>query len=94
VLGLKLNEINAQPKVFHRDLLPSLQSPPLNFAFDLYALYHAQKRGMTFTEISVLFPPRVNGLSNWSATFFSRYKTILNMIKYMFALSKEEGRLK
>jgi glycosyltransferase involved in cell wall biosynthesis len=93
ILGLSCNEVNAQPKVFHRQLLGHIQNPPLNFAFDLYVLYQAQRLKFAVEEIEVLFPPRIHGLSNWSAHFLSRYKTILGMIRYMWDLMRAEGRL-
>ncbi len=93
ILGLKLDEVNAQPKVFHKSLLLEIKNPPKNFAFDLYVLYQAQKKGFVFETIPVLFPPRIHGLSNWSSHFLSRYKTILGMINYMWSLMKSEGRL-
>ena len=93
LLGLKIHELNAQPKVFSRELLNRVTAPPKTFAFDLYVLYQAQKAGLEIRTIPVVFPPRVHGLSNWSSHFLSRYKTILGMINYMWALMKAEGRL-
>lgn len=93
LLGLRVFEMNAQPKVFPRTLLAKLVDPPKTFAFDLYVLYHAQKESLPIETIPVLFPPRVHGLSNWSAHFFSRYKTIWGIICYMKSLAKHEGRL-
>lgn len=92
-LGLRIREINAQPKVFHRQLLECMVAPPPTFAFDLYALYHAQRRGFEIQSIPVMFPPRVHGISHWAATFAGRYKTILGMVAYMRELSRSEGRL-
>ena len=93
LLGLSLSEINAQPKVFSRELLATFIAPPSTFAFDLYALYHAAKAGYEIKTIDVQFPPRVHGLSNWAATFAGRYKTIWGMIRYMWELQGREGRL-
>lgn len=93
ILGLKADEVNAQPKVFRRDLLAALVAPPANFAFDLYVLYHAQKRGYAVDPIPVSFPGRRHGASKWAATFFSRYRTILGQIRYMITLVSSEGRL-
>jgi len=93
ILGVQVHEMNAQPKVFERSLLDRLTNPPKTFAFDLYVLYQAQKAGLELKPISVVFPPRVHGLSNWSAHFFSRYKTIWGIIKYMWKLASSEGRL-
>ncbi|MEK6772742.1 MAG: glycosyltransferase family 2 protein [Bdellovibrionota bacterium] len=93
ILGVKIYEMNAQPKVFHRPLLDAMKNPPKTFAFDLYAIYHAQKNNFKLDTVSVIFPPRVHGLSNWSSHFFSRYKTILGIIRYMISLCKSEGRV-
>lgn len=93
ILGLKIREINAQPKIFHRLLLEQIKSPPKNFAFDLYVIYIAARCGFRFETIDVEFPPRVHGVSNWASTFLERYKTIFNMMRYIWTLSRTEGRL-
>lgn len=93
ILGVKIKELNAQPKVFSRELLKSMGEAPVNFAFDLYVLYCALKAGYQIKTIPVLFPPRVHGVSNWASTFLGRYKTILGMVKYMFQLSRTQGRV-
>lgn len=91
ILGLKIYEINAQPKVFPKEILNYIKNPPNTFAFDLYVLYQAQKNHFLMKTIDVLFPPRIHGVSNWASNFFSRYKTILGMINYMIELRKSEG---
>lgn len=93
IVGLKVKEVNAQPKVFPRSLLAHLSNAPKDFAFDLYVLYQAQKQGFAIATIPVHFPPRVHGVSNWANSFFSRYKTILKMIGTMWRVSLSEGRL-
>ena len=92
ILGIKTGEINAQPKVFHRDLLSALKNPPFTFAFDLYVLYCAQKQGLRIIELPVTFPPRIHGVSHWAAHFTGRYKTIWGMIIYMIEVLKTQGR--
>ncbi|MCG3203785.1 MAG: Dodecaprenyl-phosphate galacturonate synthase [Elusimicrobia bacterium] len=93
ILGLKTKEVNAQPKVFHRELLNSLKNPPQTFAFDLYVLFQAQKNGFSYKSIPVQFPKRKHGLSHWSSTFLGRYKTMIGMVQFMFRLALQEGRL-
>lgn len=93
VLGLNVHEVNAQPKVFKRDLLKFLENPPKTFAFDLYVLYCAKKHQYEIKTIPVNFPPRIHGVSNWASSFLGRYKTILGMIRYILHLAKTEGRL-
>ncbi len=93
ILGLRVHEMNAQPKVFPRALLSHFQEPPSTFAFDLYGLYVAQNLGYELKTIPVEFPSRVHGASKWASTFFSRYKTILGMIGYMVRLRANKGRV-
>lgn len=94
ILGFKVHEMNAQPKVFSRALLAHMTNPPKNFAFDLYALYTATKVGFEIRTIPVVFPPRIHGASKWAYNFLSRYRTIFGMIKYMFELATTEGRIR
>lgn len=93
ILGYRSYEINAQPKVFKRELLSLCKNPPKDFSFDLYVLYQAKKAGYLIKTIQVEFPARIHGLSNWAFSLKNRYKTILNMIKYMWHLAKTEGRI-
>ena len=39
ILGTRLFDINAQPKLFHRSFIDLFSSPPLDFSLDLYVLY-------------------------------------------------------
>ncbi len=79
-------EINAQPKVFHRDLLQYLVNPPVDFSFDIYVQFQAKQHGWRIATIPVRFPPRPHGVSNWSATWRSKVRTIRRSIWFMFKL--------
>ena len=81
-----LTEINAQPKVFDAGLLEHLAHPPVDFNFDVYALYQARRHGWRTMTIDVDFPPRQHGQSNWAATWRSKMRTILRSMRYMFRL--------
>lgn len=91
ILKTRVKEINAQPKIFRHGLLPHLTSAPKDFAFDLYVLVVAEKVGWTTDTISVLFPKRTHGLSKWAYGVVSRYRTIRNMILYMWSLRRSLG---
>ncbi|MAF92862.1 MAG: glycosyl transferase family 2 [Bdellovibrionaceae bacterium] len=77
------HEINAQPKVFQSKLLKEITNPPKDFAFDLYVLIRAKELGYEIKEISVDFPPRIYGVSNWANSFPSKFRTIRKMLVYM-----------
>lgn len=87
ILLTRLTDINAQPKVFHRSLMDNkLLTPPIGFEFDLYVLYQAKKAGMSIQTVPVHFGKRAYGQSKWAFSFFSRWKTIIKMIGFIFKL--------
>lgn len=86
VLLMRLTDINAQPKVFHRSLLRRLTQPPEGFQFDLYVLYSARRAGFKVLTVPVVFGKRAHGQSKWAFSFVSRYRTIWATIVYIFKL--------
>jgi glycosyltransferase involved in cell wall biosynthesis len=86
VLGTRLTDINAQPKVFHRSHLQRLTRPPDGFPFDLYVLYQGRRAGLRLETIPVVFGKRGHGQSKWAFSFLSRWRTIWNMVRYIFTL--------
>jgi glycosyltransferase involved in cell wall biosynthesis len=86
VLGMRLTDINAQPKVFHRSHLDRLPQPPDGFPFDLYVLHQAKRAGLRIETIPVEFGKRGHGQSKWAFSLFSRWRTIWSMIQYIFRL--------
>lgn len=83
VLGRRLHEINAQPKVFPAGLVARLDGAPPDFPFDLFVLLRARDAGLALREIDVAFPPRRHGQSRWAATARSRARTMLRFAGYM-----------
>jgi glycosyltransferase involved in cell wall biosynthesis len=86
LLGRRLTDINAQPKVFHRSLLHLLERPVDGFQLDLYILYTAASRGFAIHTVPVAFPPRIHGTSNWAFSLASRFRFMRQTIQYMFQL--------
>lgn len=89
-LGRAFYEINAQPKVFSRELLKYTPRPPLDFSFDLYFFYMSLKHGFYQEAIEVEFLPRVHGFSSWAYGFKNRLKHIVNMVQYIKKLAGSE----
>ena len=81
-----LTEINAQPKLFRRSLLPHMTNPPTDFNFDVYVLYQARRHRWRIAAFDVNFPPRKYGQSNWAATWRSKIRTIARSMWFMFKL--------
>ncbi len=89
ILLRKLVEINAQPKVFPKELVALLDNAPKDFSLDLYLLCIAQNNGYKIKSIPVRFPDRIHGQSSWAFSGKSKLKTIWRSIKYIWKLRKE-----
>lgn len=74
-----LSDINAQPKAFHRGLLPGLRPLPDGFELDLHVLYGALALGWRQASIPVHFAARGHGQSKWAAHTVLRWRTILGV---------------
>lgn len=88
VLGKKLLDINAQPKLFDRNFYNLMNNPPHDFSLDLYWLCLAQKNGYRILEVPVEFGKRIHGVSKSAPSFKGRLKTIWRTVKYIFNLRK------
>lgn len=90
-LGVRLKEINAQPKLFSRKFFYEVhEQAPLDFSLDLYFLYCAKQRGRIL-EFPVQFSKRLAGEakggsgSNWKV----RRKLIKRSFSYIFELRRQ-----
>jgi len=90
ILWKKFNDINGQPKIFHKSFLDKLLEAPKDFKFDLFVQYAALKNKMKVMGVSVEFGRRKYGKSNWAYSIFSRTKTYLGFIGYMLKLRFNE----
>lgn len=86
VLLRSLTDINAQPKVFSRELLSHLGNTPDGFELDLCIFYTARRLGWKVLTFPVVFQPRPFGVSKWAFSLASRRRHIWATMKYIFKL--------
>ena len=87
ILFLKrFNDINGQPKIFHRDFLSLLANPPSDANFDIYLQYIALKNNMKVESIPVILAKRLHGHSSWNFNFYSRLKLTKIYFIYLIKL--------
>ncbi len=86
VLGQKMEEINAQPKVFAREFLQEFASAPHGLELDTFAYYKALKTGLRVVTVQVEFKERTFGESSWALTRWSRLSTRLKSLSYLLRL--------
>lgn len=91
--GLRVEDINGQPKVFHRSLLDAMDRPVTDFAYDTYVLYVASREGRALQPIEVEFGERLHGESKWASTLLKKYKTIASYLRSLFLMAwRNRGR--
>lgn len=88
-LGQRLVDVNAQPNVFSRAFFEGWESPPHDFALDLYALYMAKRGGLEVVRFPVSFPPRAHGESHWNTGLAGKWKFIRRTLEFSRRLKRE-----
>jgi len=91
LLRVPLSDVNAQPKMFHRNFLKKLPNPPRDFSLDLYLLYQARIHKYPILEHQVHFGKRLYGESKGGGTLKGKLKLIQRTLKYMLKLTRELG---
>ena len=89
LLRVRLSDINAQPKMFHRSFLEKLPEPPLDFSLDLYLLYQARFQGYKIIDYCVNFRKRLHGKAKGGGTLHGKWELICRTWKYMLKLKRE-----
>lgn len=89
VLGVWLEEVNAQPKLFPRALYQQMKDPPHDFSLDLYLLYLAKKKEYYFYSIPVYFRERQHGeAKGGGGSLKNRWNLIKRTFHYIFELKR------
>lgn len=93
ILGVRLSEINAQPKLFHRNFFREFHRPPDGFELDLYSFYKARRKNLNIVTVEVNFLKRKAGQSRWAYSFYSRLRFMANNFIYLWKLRLLANRI-
>lgn len=88
ILFTGLDDINAQPNMFHKDFLAKVGEPPKDFSFDLYFYYMAKKLKCEVVRFPVFFKARIHGQSHWNTSLSAKWKFIKRTIDFSFKMKK------
>jgi len=87
ILGKKMSEINAQPKIFHRNLMKYFTNMPHKWTtLDTYVVFTCLKNNVELETIDVIFNTRKYGQSKWKNNFINFISHIIFNILYLFRL--------
>jgi glycosyltransferase involved in cell wall biosynthesis len=92
VLHTRLNDVNAQPKIFHRSFFERMLNPPKDFSLDLYALYLARREGLKVLSQRVYFGKRHAGEAKGGGSLRGKLRLTNRTVRYIFALRRELRR--
>jgi len=87
ILGFKMREINAQPKIFHKSMLSLFINMPKKWtALDTYVNYICLKNKIKIVKIDVIFGSRIYGQSKWKSNFGNFIKHLVFNVLYLIKL--------
>ncbi len=95
ILGFKMREINAQPKIFNKELMSFFNKMPHKWTIlDTYIVHTCLKNKIEIKTIDVLFNTRKYGDSKWKNNFKNFISHIFVNIIYLFELrfSKNDNK--
>ena len=87
ILNVKLNDINAQPKMFGRNVLDLLikNNPPNDFSLDLFLLFIGRKNHISIIDLPVYFNERKYGeAKGGGGSIIIRIKIIFRTLSYIY----------
>lgn len=87
-----LDDINAQPTMFHREFFETWSDPPSDFSLDLYAFVLARKSKLMVSRFPVKFGERAFGQSSWNVNWGAKQKFIQRTLDYSFRLRSSLSR--
>ena len=88
ILNTRLNDINAQPKLFSNTFFKThMANAPMDFSLDLFLLYKGEIHGEIKT-IDVFFKKRMYGEAKGGGTFKGKLKLISRTFSYIHSLKK------
>jgi glycosyltransferase involved in cell wall biosynthesis len=92
LLRKQLSDVNAQPKMFHRDFVEKLTESPTDFSLDLYILFQARLNNFPILEYPVKFRKRFHGEPKGGGSLKGKWKLIRRTLSYMLKLKYKLGR--
>ena len=84
--GVVLQDINAQPNIFHRSFFETWRAPPNDFSLDLYAYWQAKRAKLAVKRIPCQFPERIHGTSHWNTGLAGKWRFIRRTMDFSLRL--------
>jgi glycosyltransferase involved in cell wall biosynthesis len=88
MISSRLDDINAQPKVFSREFYDSFIKglAPLDFSLDLFLLHQAVSNGHKIETVAVDFAKRIHGEAKGGGSWKTRIRLIQRTLAYIVSM--------
>ena len=86
IFGKNFNDINAQPKIFHRKFLKYLKKAPKDFSLDLFFLFIAKKNFYKIMEYPVYYKKRMQGIAKGGGSLVGKLLLSIKTFKFIISL--------
>ena len=80
------NEINAQPKIFSREILINFHNAPNDFSLDLFLLYVSKKAKYEIIDYPVIYKKRIAGIAKGGDSLKGKINLTVRSLIYIFKL--------
>ena len=91
IFFMKINDINAQPKLFPKSFLNYMKDYPNDFSLDLFFLVIAKTNNYKIINHNVIMKKRIYGEAKGGGTFRGKVKLIKRTFLYIIKLRKNYG---
>ncbi len=93
ILGVELNDVNAQPKLLNKKLAKFVNNGPNDFLLDLYFLFQISKNGYIIKTIPVYFNNRQFGKAKGAGSILGKLKISYKTLFYTLILKKRISKI-
>ena len=80
------NEINAQPKIFSREILINFHNAPNDFSLDLFLLYVSKKAKYEIIDYPVIYKKRIAGIAKGGDSLKGKINLTVRSLIYILKL--------
>ena len=92
LLGVQVDDVNAQPKLFPRCFLEELKHAPKDFSLDLFALVTAREKGYAVSRLPVEFGARNFGEAKGGGSLALKWKLTRRTWSFILDLRRRRRR--
>ena len=86
IFGTKFNDVNAQPKIFHKRFLKYLRKAPKDFSLDLFFLFIAKRKFCKILEYPVYYKKRMKGIAKGGDSLLGKLLLSIRTFKFIISL--------